>query len=84
MKKISQRDAILAMLKASPSRRVTCRTLADAFLFHKAASRISELRAQGHTIRYVPGPSVMESYYELVSEPVRFKVEQNGQLVAFA
>lgn len=65
---MSQRLDILYLLKNSLNYEVSCKKLSEHYLFHKAASRISELRAEGHDIRYIPSKTgeVMEAKYKLV------------------
>lgn len=74
---MSQKDTILSMFKSSLTGIVSCRELAGAYLFHKAASRISELRKLGYNIQYVQSvtDSPMDAYYILMSEPQEMKFE---------
>lgn len=67
---MSQKETILEMLKSSPNGIVSCRELASAYLFHKAASRCSELRRLGYNIQYVKSitDSPMDAYYILLPE----------------
>lgn len=62
----SQKERILNLLKEHPEG-VSCRRFQDEFLFHKLASRCSELRVEGYDIQYVPDPNgeVMKAKYVL-------------------
>lgn len=75
---MTQKESILEMLKSSPNGIVSCKELAAVYLFHKAASRISELRKLGHNIQFVKSitDSPMDAYYILLPE---YKEESNGQ-----
>ena len=63
----SHKTIILEMLKSAPNQTISCRQLSYTFLFHKAASRISELRKEGYDIEYIPGQtdSVLDAHYRL-------------------
>ena len=70
---MSQRQEILELLKNSLNHEVSCKELAMRGLFHKAASRCSELRDQGYDIRYIPSKtdSVLDAKYKLIIPEVR-------------
>lgn len=63
--KQSQAIHILNLLQMAKDHKVTCGQLAKLGLFHKAASRCSELRKQGFDIRYHAGDTWDTSYYAL-------------------
>lgn len=81
--KINQRERILEMLRNAPDRIVSCREFNSEFLFHKLSSRISEINSRGFQIKYIKGPSVMDSRYELVFDmeldPINRKWDEVGQ-----
>jgi hypothetical protein len=64
------------MLRAAPDKTVTCKEFALEYLYHKVASRCSDLRGEGYDIRYIKGDTVMEGKYILVSE-----LDENGQRI---
>lgn len=68
--KTSQANRILELLHESTGRVVTCGELASRGLFHKGASRISELRKEGYVIEFVPGETWDKAYYHMMYDPV--------------
>lgn len=68
---MSQQSKILELLRASKT--VSCRAFNAEFLFHKLASRCSDLRKEGYDIRYNPSQtnSPMDASYTLISEPTQ-------------
>ena len=82
----TQKDKILAMLRTSSTREVNCLSLAKAYLYHKAATRISELKKLGYDIRYIPGDVPMDGKYRLVFDPDydRAEIKFDGNQRIFA
>jgi hypothetical protein len=62
---ISQKRKILLLLRHSPEREITCLILAKNHLYHKAASRISELRRNGYDIRFNRAKRPLQSRYKM-------------------
>lgn len=81
---MTQKEAILEMLRNATMRTVTCRELADKFLYHKAASRVSELNDLGFEIVHIPGRHPMAGKYTMLFDKDRDKVnvitEPDGQM----
>ena len=74
---MTQHSQILEILKQSPNREASCRVFADAYLYHKLATRVSELNAKGYDIRFEKGETTMEGKYRLVSEPLKEPVQMS-------
>jgi biotin operon repressor len=62
---MNHRQKILHLLRQAPDREISCELLAEHYLYHKAASRISELRAQGYDIQFIPGSTPMNGRYKM-------------------
>ena len=75
----SQKNIILELLKSAPDHTVSCRTLSYSFLFHKAASRISELRKEGFDIEYIPSEtgSALDAHYRLKERDFYLQPDMN-------
>lgn len=69
--KQSQKQAILELLRHGQDRRVSCRVFAQAYLYHKLSTRVSELNAQGYEIEYIPSDSdsPLDAQYRLAFDP---------------
>ena len=65
--RMTQKERILKMLKESPEG-VECSVFAREFLFHKLASRCSELRSDGYDIIRIESHDgeVMKARYKLI------------------
>lgn len=66
----SQKERILKMLKESPEG-VECYVFDREYLFHKLASRVSELKKQGYDIIRIESHDgeVMKARYKLIGSP---------------
>lgn len=64
---MSQKTQILYLPKEAPNHTISCRKLAHLYLFHKAASRISDLKKEGYDIEYIPSKtdSPLDAFYKL-------------------
>lgn len=69
LKNISQAIRILEMFKKSSDKKVTCSELANVGLYHKGASRMSDLKEKGYVIEFTPEDVWSDGYYTLISEP---------------
>lgn len=76
----SQKQRILEILKLSYPNAVICRVFDREYLFHKLASRCSDLRKEGYKIEYIPSDtdSVMDASYRLIPEPSGFSIMVNA------
>lgn len=81
---MTQKEQIIKMLRNATMRTVTCKEFADQFLYHKLASRISELNKDGFEIVFVAGDNTMEGKYTMLfdkeKDPVTVTTETNGQM----
>jgi hypothetical protein len=78
---MSQQTEILELLRNAANRTVSCQTLADHYLYHKAASRISKLNQQGFHIQFNKSQtkSPMNGSYTLVFDKDYDVCDDKGQ-----
>lgn len=70
---MSQKSEILYMLQNSLNHEVSCREFAYRGLFHKLASRCSDLREEGNDIQYVSSKTedVLDAKYKLIIPEIK-------------
>ena len=66
---MSQSSRILSMLRGSTDKTITCKELADQFLYHHASQRIGEMNGRGFVIKFVKGDTPMCGKYKLEFDP---------------
>lgn len=75
---MTQRETVLQLLRSH--REVTLGMLFEAGVGYTGRNRVAELRREGFRIDSVKGEKPRLNAYRLVSEPVEFKKDQNGQM----
>ena len=77
---MSKKLQILEMLRAAKDRTLTIRQFIeyDAMIYHKLASRLSDLKSQGYVVRYIPSTTQawIDASYRLEYDKDNDKDEQ--------
>lgn len=68
---MTKKEIILTTLRCAPNHTARCREFGQ-YVYHKLASRVSDLRKQGYVIEFIPSDteSPLDASYQLISEPL--------------